>query len=353
MYNCYTKIVYRTYNLYTHALSMDEDQKWNVILKHQTPESNYLKEKYPKLIDTILMYRTDIIEVIAIDILLKKIRRIACKNTSKKCSTCEKDSCVSFEDIDRVIWESSEELLRSIKEYEYNSFSIPRRWMIFQDIIDKYFPDDIWIVYFEVWCSSWNLGKVLTNSNYAKSYFQHNEQQRDNRETIYYGIDPHLTLDIDDMLANIAWSWSETHKYKEDIKKFTNDDRFLNNNIALDKKKLEIREIEPIKNKLMDMTNSLKSSTKNLIVITSMVRYHHKHTITDNRFLKMLKDLMIYIHENTGVETHYISRELYDKNWLLYPSKWEDPYQSKVFIHTLQENHDIKVEELKDFTYLF
>ena len=82
---------------------MGKYQKENIILNHQTLEADYLKEKYPKLIDLILSYRTDIIEVIAIDILLKKIRRIACKDTSQKCSICDKDSCVSFEDIDKVV----------------------------------------------------------------------------------------------------------------------------------------------------------------------------------------------------------------------------------------------------------
>ncbi len=325
----------------------------NVILSHQKIEADYIRDNHSGLIKLVLDARSDIVEAIAVDILLKKIRRISCKETLQDCLNCWEETCISLENIDSVIKNNKTELYNSIKEYENNSFSIPWRWMVFQDIIDEHFSNDVSLAFFEVWCSWGSLWKVLTNSNYARKYFQHKEELNNTRETAYYWIDPFLPEDVSAMIANIAGSSLEAQKYRKEIIKFEGDPNFLTDNIRLWKKLLDKEQVDNIKQEVVDLVSSLKHEAKELVIITSMVRYHFNNQATDKAFFHMIKEILDYVHKNTGVSVHYISRELYDDDGQLYPSKWAKPTQTKVFMHSILNWTALITKELTKFNYVF
>ena len=61
---------------------------------------------------------------------------------------------------------------------------------------------------------------------------------------------------------------------------------------------------------------------------------------------------MVYIHNKSNVSCHYISREMYDRNWLLYPSAWSEAYQTKIIMESLK-SWKKNINELDKFNYVF
>lgn len=298
--------------------------------------------------------RSDLVEALAIDILLKKIRRIACKNIVNDCESCAWNTCISTTAIDQVIDQYSDELSAALQEYENNSFSLPQRWIVFQNVIDKYFPNDIGLVFFEVWCSWGSIGKILTNSNYAREYYKDHgiKQEPDGRETFYYGIDPNLTTNISDMMHNITWASEKANRYRSSIKAFENDKNFSTRNMILEKRFLDEDSLHEISNTLASHLTGLQSQEKAFVILSSVVRYHFRDPKDDDIFVSYIHNLLKNIYQKTGISSYYISREMYDQNGLLYPSKGSEAYQYRLIMHKW-ENNNVITSELPEFNRVF
>lgn len=311
-----------------------EDIWKNPFLISQLWEVQLIKNHWSKIFDYISNLRPEINEALVYDLIIKSIRIISCNgNDCGNCFNCHPELFMDKKNMINILKNKESEIINLIANWLNNSYNVPERWIVFQNIIDKFFSKDDNIVVCEIWCWWWLIWKVLTNSNYSREYFANEYShlitpENDERQVKYYWIDPNLLSNNKDILMMINWSSEYAKKTRTKLEKFLRDTNFKSENIILEKKYLSETTMEDVQSTIMKLLHSFgNNKPKQIVLISSVVRYHFNNSQMDLDFLNSIQTLLSSLHKNTWIAWYYISKEMYWADWQIYPSWNNIPHQ--------------------------
>ncbi len=301
------------------------------ILYHQNKLAKMVLTYWHNIFDLLIKKRDDVIQPLIIDMIIKLFRMHICNNKScHECSVCNPNRFMNTTAFINFISANRDTIIHSIEQGFNNSFNVPQRGMTIQYIIDQLFDPDESIIAFEIGCGWWMIGKILTNSNISKEVFRQQpfnwNLEKDRRFVQYYWIDPNLITDKKNILNMINGNSKEMQVCR-DITRFINsDERFFDSYVKMDQTYLNDDTIEAIWNTLSDIVNNCaKSTKKNLIIITSLMRYYNKTIQKNNDLDRMILTLWDRLYNSSTLDTiHYISNDVYGKNGRYYPAEADD-----------------------------
>ena len=309
-----------------HPILINQKEQWELVLRYADDVFNVLKKN-----------RYDLIDPIIIDVIIKLFRKEMCsKRACHECDSCDPNKFMNAENFIKFINNKKSELIRTIESWFNNSFNVPQRWIYIQKIIDSLFPNNANIIIVEIWCWWWQIGKFLTNASASKNFFKNDfiEAQQDSRFVQYYWIDPNLITDTKEQLMMINWD-SEEMKMCRDIfikynTKITDESR-----MSLEKWLLNNSSIESIVNKLNELKLNVEWWNVDVILLTSVMKYHFNTKKLHDEFMDLLLSLAHNISfKGISKNIYYISNEVYWKNNELYP--FEGKEYAELQIHSSQ-----------------
>lgn len=311
-----------------------EDIWKNPFLTAQLWEVQIVRNHWSKIFDYVSSIRPEINEALVYDLIIKSMRIISCNgNDCKNCLNCHPELFMDEENMVNILKNRESEIINLISNWLNNSYNVPERWIIFQNIIDKFFSKNDNIVICEIWCWWGLIWKVLTNSNYSREYFADEyahliSPENDERQIKYYWIDPNLLSNNKEILMMINWSSGYAKKTRLKLENFLKDTNFNSENVILEKKYLSETTMEEIQSNITKLLHSFDNDKpKQIVLITSVVRYHFNDPKMDSDFFNAIQALLSSLYKETGISWCYISKEMYWDDWKIYPSWNRIPYQ--------------------------
>ncbi len=309
----------------------DDEVLSHPIIAHQLMYAKTVLQHGSAVVEDILKIRPNLSRVVAVDVVIKLFRDSVCSTI--ECVSCAR--CIPSTFMDEIkfkqfLSKSKHTILDKVQQWFNNSFNVPQRWMCIQYVVDKMIPPRDAVVFLEIWCAGWLIGRVLTNSNHAKNYFERPpfgwKLTPDSRHTYYCWVDPNVVESEKEMLMMINGDTPEMQLWRDTLREVLADPEFSNDRICLKKWTLEKEAFLEIMNMVKRWVKEEKTCVGiHFVLITSVMRYYFQDINSNKQFEREILEFSETIESEWIFNTiSYISSEVYGKDGWIYPSQAAD-----------------------------